>query len=154
MSKFCYKPVNMTESEFKSWLEMYRFVQQRGYVYARVSFPINKQWTTQTVWSRVAAEHEVPRQSSYTCHPNGFPVHWKPGAHINHNIYIFIHCLHTHIHLFNGPLSGTTRVSQYQKGKTIWILLKQEIVSGSGISWAICKSAPRSRQITTPAPTT
>jgi len=25
-------------------------------------------------------------------------------------------------------------------------------VSGSGISWAICKSAPRSRQITTPAP--
>jgi len=27
-------------------------------------------------------------------------------------------------------------------------------VSGSGISWAICKSAPRSRQITTPAPTT
>ena len=25
---------------------------------------------------------------------------------------------HTHTHLFNGPLSGTTRVSQYQKGKT------------------------------------
>jgi len=31
-------------------------------------------------------------------------------------------------------------------------LLKQETVSGSGISWAICKSEPRSRQITTPAP--
>jgi len=30
-------------------------------------------------------------------------------------------------------------------------LLEQEIVSGSGISWAICKSAPRLRQITTPA---
>ena len=27
-------------------------------------------------------------------------------------------------------------------------------MSGSGISWAVCKSAPRSRQITTPAPTT
>ena len=40
----------------------------------------------------------------------------------------------------------------YQKGKTIWILLKQETVSGSGISWAVCKSAPRSRQITMPAP--
>jgi len=25
-------------------------------------------------------------------------------------------------------------------------------VSGSGINWAICKSAPHSRQITTPAP--
>ena len=36
--------------------------------------------------------------------------------------------------------------------KPIWILLKQETVSGSSISWAICKSAPRSRQITTPAP--
>jgi len=30
--------------------------------------------------------------------------------------------------------------------------MKQETVSGSGISWAICKSAPRSRQITMPAP--
>jgi len=39
-----------------------------------------------------------------------------------------------------------------RKAKPIWILLKQETVSGSGISWAICKSAPRSRQITTPAP--
>ena len=36
--------------------------------------------------------------------------------------------------------------------KPIWILLKQETVSGSGISWAVCKSAPRSRQKTTPAP--
>jgi len=45
-------------------------------------------------------------------------------------------------HPFNGPLFGTTRVSRYQKGKTIWILLKQEAVSGSGISWAVCKSAP------------
>jgi len=26
--------------------------------------------------------------------------------------------LHTHIHPFNGPFSGTTQVSQYQKGKT------------------------------------
>ena len=129
---------------------------------------------------------------------------------------------HTHTHPFNGPLSGTTRVSRYpRKAKPIWILLKQdcwisrlehsaggdsdiavtlyfpstaknlalqeiisghhylnqnlfnftinlevalllrqflidrlieETVSGSGISWAICKSAPRYRQITTPAP--
>ena len=26
--------------------------------------------------------------------------------------------IHTHTHPFNGPLSGTTRVSRYQKGKT------------------------------------
>ena len=39
-----------------------------------------------------------------------------------------------------------------RKVKPIWILPKQETVSGSDISWAICKSAPRSRQITMPAP--
>jgi len=46
------------------------------------------------------------------------------------------------------PGAGTRKV------KPIWILLKQETVSGSGISWAVCKSATRSRQITMPAPTT
>jgi len=45
------------------------------------------------------------------------------------------------------PGSAGTR-----KVKPIWILLKQETASGSGTSWATCKSAPRSRQITTPAP--
>jgi len=34
----------------------------------------------------------------------------------------------------------------------MWILLKQETVSGSGISWAVCKSARRFRQLTTKAP--
>ena len=69
---------------------------------------------------------------------------------------------HTHTHTHTRThvrltalcpgLPGTTRVSRYQKGKPVWILLKQETVSGSGISWVICNSAPRSRQITTPAP--
>jgi len=48
-------------------------------------------------------------------------------------------------------MSGTTRVSRYQKGKTRKIktnldLLEQEIVSCSGICWAICKPAPHPRQ--------
>jgi len=57
-------------------------------------------------------------------------------------LYDWIVCQHlTYIHTpVNGPLSGTTRVIRYQKGKTIWILLKQEAVNGSGISWAVCKS--------------
>jgi len=38
---------------------------------------------------------------------------------------------------FNGPLSGTTRVSRYKKGKTSLDLLEQETVSGSGISWTM-----------------
>jgi len=58
-------------------------------------------------------------------------------------------CVHTHP--FNSRFSRTTRVSRYQKGKTNLDLLKQETVSGSGISWAICKSASRFRQITMPA---
>jgi len=51
-------------------------------------------------------------------------------------------------------LFRTTRVSQYHKGKTKTNLdfLEQETVSGSGISWVICKSAARPRQITMPAP--
>jgi len=35
---------------------------------------------------------------------------------------------------FRSPLSGTTWVNQYQKGKTNLDLLEQETVSGSGIS--------------------
>jgi len=38
-----------------------------------------------------------------------------------------------------------------QEGKTNVDLLEQEIVSGSGISWAICKSAPWPTHITMPA---
>ena len=60
---------------------------------------------------------------------------------------------YTHTHLFVTALcpglpgwAGTRKVNQSG------FHLKQETVSGSGISWAICKSAPRSRQITTPAP--
>jgi len=61
---------------------------------------------------------------------------------------------HTHTQPFNGPLSRTIQVCRYQSSTNpTWILLKQETVSGGGISWAIiCKSASRSRQITTPAP--
>jgi len=68
----------------------------------------------------------------------------------------------THTHPFNGPFPGLPRWAGTRKVRSIWILLpkvksvwilqKQVTVSDSGISWAICKSAPRSRQITTPAP--
>jgi len=49
-------------------------------------------------------------------------------------------------------MSRSTRVSRYQKGKTKKVktnldLLEQEIVSGSGICWAICKSAPPTNSV-------
>jgi len=39
-----------------------------------------------------------------------------PGGQPDSFVLFFM--LHTHTHQFKGPLSGTTRVSQYQKGKT------------------------------------
>jgi len=59
---------------------------------------------------------------------------------------------HTHTHPFNGPLSGTTQVSRYQKGKTSVDFSEARDSEWHGISWTICKSAPSSRQITMPAP--
>jgi len=58
---------------------------------------------------------------------------------------------HTTVLLLFWSMSGTTRVSRYQEGKTRKVKanldsLEQEIVSGSGISWAICKSASHPRQ--------
>ena len=59
---------------------------------------------------------------------------------------------HTHNH-FMALLDFVCdyRVSQHQKDKTNMDLLEQETVSGSSISWAICKSAPWLRHITMPA---
>ena len=61
------------------------------------------------------------------------------------------HCC-SYTHTFNGPFPGLRRWAGTRKVKPIWILLKQETVSGSGISWDICKSAPCSRQTTIPVP--
>jgi len=43
-------------------------------------------------------------------------------------------------HPLNDPLFRMTKVSRYQKSNTNLVLLKQETVTGSDISWATCKS--------------
>ena len=55
-------------------------------------------------------------------------------------IFIYTHT-HTHTHL-TALCPGLPEWAGTRKVKPIWILLKQETVSGSGISWAVCKSAP------------
>jgi len=56
--------------------------------------------------------------------------------------------------LTSNGLGKPAPEKQNHYGKTNLDLLEQETVSGCGISWAICKckSAPRLRQITMPAP--
>jgi len=77
----------------------------------------------------------------------GYEKKWSTAAHTHTHGHG-----HTHTHTFNGRFPGIPGWVGTRKVKPIWILLKQKIVSGSGISWAKCKSAPRSRQITKPAP--
>jgi len=48
----------------------------------------------------------------------------------------------THAHPFYGPLDFVWDYPGEPLPEPIWILLKQETVSGSGISCAICESAP------------
>ena len=72
--------------------------------------------------------------------------------HTDSDNFYSIHArMHTHTRL-RALFPGLPGWAGTRKVKPIWILLKQQTVSGSGISWAICKSAPSSRQITTPAP--
>jgi len=134
-----------------------------------ISKQVNKTFLANSLQSSVGGEslardHEQCRQVDTSVlvwlDIKPFLVAEDTAAHLNQLMYTFIHQnsrqYRDRLHPFNGPLSRTTRVSRYQKGtrkvKPIRILLKQEAVSGSGISWPICKSAPRSRQITKPAP--
>ena len=67
------------------------------------------------------------------------------------------HWIHTHTHTHTRLMAhclGLPGWAGTRKVKPIWILLKKETVSGSGISWAVCKSAPCSRQTTTRQTTT
>ena len=56
-----------------------------------------------------------------------------------------------HTHPFNGPLSGTTQVNRYQKGKTSLDFTEARHSEWQWHQLGHMKCAPRSRQITTPA---
>ena len=113
-----------------------------------------------------ADERVAPRHGSQRPHVDT-AVHWKHGEqqpHRNQSAPVgsasprdtrrkLVGLPHTHTHTrLTALCPGLPGSAGTRKVKPTWILLKQETVSGSCISWAICKSAPRSRQITTPAP--
>ena len=86
------------------------------------------------------------------------PTDWSAGF-VDSRVFVgHLYCLSfmfsTHTHPFNGPFSGTARASRYQKGKTNldFTEARDSEWQWHGISWAICKSVPRCRWITTPAP--
>ena len=79
---------------------------------------------------------------------------WIWSCHCHPMIYLSgtdlpTHKVHTHARTHTRLMALCLSLPGTRKVKPIWILLKQETVSGS---WAIWKSAPRSRQITTSAP--
>ena len=75
----------------------------------------------------------------------------RPHHHLKISRHNSIQHKHTHTRLMALCL-GLPGWASTRKVKPIWILLKQETVSDGGISWAVCKSAPCSRQTTMPAP--
>jgi len=73
-----------------------------------------------------------------------------PNRYIDPAPHIMQAVPHTHTHIrLTALCSGLPGVSRYQNGKTN---LDFTEARDSEWQWAICKSAPRSRQITMPAP--
>jgi len=103
--------------------------------------PQNTQQCTTTVGWLVSVKTKSRSYNAMKTWNTNIKIHFKHSS---------IH-IHTIVLLLFWNMSGTTRVSRYKKGKTRKVktnlnLLEQEIVSGSGHCWAICKSAPHPRQ--------
>ena len=81
-----------------------------------------KNFATETVWTTLL---RTPTSSQSECtgccqqdHAGSETLHQQNPPVLNRRCWLTQVDLYTHTHTFNGPLSGTTRVSQYQKGKT------------------------------------
>jgi len=85
------------------------------------------------------------------CQMNGKITCFVRQQHIDFTLQQVPDVTHTHTCL-TTLCPGLPEWAGTRKVKPICISLKQETVSGSGISWAICQCAPHSTQITMPAP--
>ena len=107
-----------------------------------------EQWS---VWQELYSDN-VAKRLPMPCIRSlqGCSLKWTA---LDANVSCLLTYTYIHTYTFNGLFSTTTWISWHQKGKPFWILLKQEMLSSSGISWTICKLfAPHSRQITTSVP--
>ena len=107
------------------------------------------------VWPRSA-----PPVEYWFYKPCGWPLGGRPAACsptgalwcATHDVYLLVFIVEQNNNTRLMALCpGLPGWASNRKVKPIWILLKQETVSGSGISWATCKSTPRPRQIRMPA---
>jgi len=110
-----------------------------------------QRWGTGKNYSRYStatshSPHNMKNKTKHKCEWYALlcDAYSKPNATHTHT--------NTHTHL-TALFPGLPRWAGTRKVKANWILLKQDTVSGSGISWTICKSASRSRQILLRYPT-
>jgi len=118
------------------------------------------------LWSELSRRKLSPTLASahYSCPDNAIGIVGRQLEAVGWKFSYYYQCLctilvnwilnnkecYTHTHPFNGHLSGTTRVSRYQKGKT-----NLDFTEARDSEWQwhpLGKSAPRSSQITMPVP--
>jgi len=112
-------------------------------------------WCWKCVWCCYICSFCTWKLWSAKCNPRDMAGPYQPKWYFAKQVCFLVLFMHTHTHThtsLTALCTGLPRWAGTGKVKPIRILLKQETVSGSGISWAISKFAPRSRQITTPAP--
>ena len=114
---------------------------QRWYKYRQ------KVWKGKPANSGSAKNFDAKRSPTLACLAP--PLAARVQQHPCTSYHMQCHTEHTHLTVL---CPGLPRWAGTRMVKPIWILLKQETVCGSGISWTICKSEPCSRPITMPAP--
>jgi len=102
--------------------------------------PLHRPCFTRAASTTVNISYNVAQEERLTCLAPA-PVKLRPYGVIK-----------THTYRLTALCPGLPGRAGTRKVKPIWILLKQETVSGSSISWAKCKSAPRSTQTSTATP--
>ena len=101
-----------------------------------------RQVTSQNVLSIMLVSSETTTNRSFFYELKSTSSWVNSQRNAAHNSYT-----HTHTHTrLTALFPGLPRWAGTRKGKSIWILLKHETVSGSGISWAHVTSAQHNEQ--------
>jgi len=119
----------------------YLYILACLHICGRVKLNTLKQvYTTQVAHGKYQSMADKTYSNTERTKPQNLFI-WAPTYFTDYTSYTLCHGqlehIHTHTHPFNGPFPGLPRWASTRKVKPIWILLKQETVSGSDIRWAI-----------------